>query len=262
MIRFRSNGKFIITGEYLVLAGARAFATPLKLGQSMEVDETGNNSKLIWKASDPNGLWFEAEYSLPDVEIIKTSDQAIAEELRKDIILIRRQNPDFLLNNTGYWVNNLLEFDRNWGMGSSSTFLVNLSNWAGVNPFVVHSGCCTGSGYDIACAKSDQPLLYEKHFDQTIIDQVKWNPKFRKNIAFVYLGQKQNTAESITNFGQLDFTDSDIKEISQISEEFWLINYKEDLMELIRDHEYHIGRIVKKTPVQTELFKDFFLAPS
>ena len=257
MIRFRSNGKFLITGEYLVLAGAKALAVPLKLGQTMEVDETGNDGKLVWKAFDPKGLWFEAEFSLPDLQILQSNDQSIASELQRLILLIRKQKPEFLSDNTSYWVKNRLEFDRNWGMGSSSTFMANLSNWAGANPFILNTGCCPGSGYDIACAKSDQPILYEKHFDQTIIDQVRWNPRFRKNVAFVFLGKKQNTNSSIKNFRDLDFTDSDIKEITQISEEFWLINHKEDLMELIRDHEFHIGRIIKKTPIQNQEFSDF-----
>lgn len=257
MIKFRSNGKFLITGEYLVMAGAKALALPLKLGQTMEIDETGQDGKLVWKAYDPNGLWFEADYSLPEIEIVKTNDQTTAEELRRLILLIRSQKPEFLGSKTSFWINNHLEFDKSWGMGSSSTFLVNLSSWAGVNPFILHTGCCPGSGYDIASAKADQAILYEKHFDQTIIDQVRWNPKFKKNIAFVYLGRKQDTSLSIQNFKDLDFTDADIKEISQISEEFWLINHKEDLMELMRDHEFHIGRIINKTPVQNKLFNDF-----
>jgi hypothetical protein len=32
---FYSNGKLLITGEYLVLDGAKAFALPTKFGQSL-----------------------------------------------------------------------------------------------------------------------------------------------------------------------------------------------------------------------------------
>ena len=38
MSRFYSHGKFLLTGEYLVLKGALALALPLKLGQSMTVE--------------------------------------------------------------------------------------------------------------------------------------------------------------------------------------------------------------------------------
>ena len=37
MSRYHSHGKFLLTGEYLVLKGALAMALPLKLGQSLEV---------------------------------------------------------------------------------------------------------------------------------------------------------------------------------------------------------------------------------
>ena len=39
---FYSNGKLLITGEYLVLDGAKAFALPTKFGQNLIV-EKGNN---------------------------------------------------------------------------------------------------------------------------------------------------------------------------------------------------------------------------
>ena len=38
MSRYSSHGKFLLTGEYLVLKGALALALPLKLGQSMTVE--------------------------------------------------------------------------------------------------------------------------------------------------------------------------------------------------------------------------------
>lgn len=38
MNRFYSHGKFLLTGEYLVLEGALALALPLKLGQTMTVE--------------------------------------------------------------------------------------------------------------------------------------------------------------------------------------------------------------------------------
>jgi mevalonate kinase len=37
---FYSNGKLLITGEYLVLDGATAFALPTKIGQNLIVEKT------------------------------------------------------------------------------------------------------------------------------------------------------------------------------------------------------------------------------
>ena len=48
---FKSNGKFLLTGEYLVLKGATALALPLKKGQSLDVEILDGNEGLIhWDA--------------------------------------------------------------------------------------------------------------------------------------------------------------------------------------------------------------------
>ena len=51
-MKIKSNGKFLLTGEYLVLKGATSLALPLKFGQSMEVETLDKNENLIhWDAS-------------------------------------------------------------------------------------------------------------------------------------------------------------------------------------------------------------------
>ena len=48
---FKSNGKFLLTGEYLVLKGATALALPLRLGQSMNVETLDSDEgKIYWDA--------------------------------------------------------------------------------------------------------------------------------------------------------------------------------------------------------------------
>ena len=50
-MNYKSNGKFLLTGEYLVLKGATALALPLKLGQSLDVETLEENENLIyWNA--------------------------------------------------------------------------------------------------------------------------------------------------------------------------------------------------------------------
>src|SRR3970282_2634829 len=56
---FYSNGKLLITGEYLVLDGGKAFALPTKLGQNLIV-ENGANQQISWTSYDADGSkWFE-----------------------------------------------------------------------------------------------------------------------------------------------------------------------------------------------------------
>ena len=53
-----------------------------------------------------------------------------------------------------------LTFDKDWGLGSSSTLISNLSQLARIDPYELNNRVFNGSGYDIACAKSESPLLY------------------------------------------------------------------------------------------------------
>jgi hypothetical protein len=45
--KFYSNGKLLITGEYLVLDGAKALHYQQK-GQNLIIED-GNNNEIIWK---------------------------------------------------------------------------------------------------------------------------------------------------------------------------------------------------------------------
>jgi len=54
MSTFYSNGKLLLTGEYVVLDGALSLAIPTQFGQSLTVKEI-NAPKLIWKSLDKNG---------------------------------------------------------------------------------------------------------------------------------------------------------------------------------------------------------------
>ena len=67
-------------------------------------------------------------------------------------------------------MNTHLEFPRDWGLGSSSTLINNVAQWAQVDPFELHFKVSNGSGYDIACAKRRYPIVYSTQNQiQTII---------------------------------------------------------------------------------------------
>lgn len=58
---FYSNGKLLITGEYVVLDGAIAFALPTKFGQNLVIEE-GENKTIHWTSYDADRtVWFESE---------------------------------------------------------------------------------------------------------------------------------------------------------------------------------------------------------
>ena len=76
-------------------------------------------------------------------------------------------------------------------------------------------------------------------------------------MAFIYLGKKQNTSDSLMNYHNLDFKDQELTRISGITDEFWLVNDEIDLISRIWEHEEIMARILKQIAIQDKLFRDF-----
>ncbi len=128
---FYSNGKLLLTGEYLVIDGAKALAIPTKKGQSLSVKETEGGSQLIWKSwTYESQCWLDVQFSLPNFSIEKTSDEDKSKWLQKLLISVRELNPSFLAKTNSIEVNTHLDFPRDWGLGSSSTLINNVAQWA------------------------------------------------------------------------------------------------------------------------------------
>jgi mevalonate kinase len=65
---FYSNGKLLLTGEYLVLEGATALAVPTKFGQDLSVEKI-KEPQLIWGSFTNTGdCWFEAVLSYQNLD--------------------------------------------------------------------------------------------------------------------------------------------------------------------------------------------------
>ena len=104
MTNYYSNGKLLLTGEYLVLEGAKSLAVPTKFGQDLVV-ETIKEPQLIWGSFSPNGnCWFEAVFEVSKFRLVSctyTSDtqgnaEVIAETLLEILQEARGLNPNFL----------------------------------------------------------------------------------------------------------------------------------------------------------------------
>ena len=158
MSQFQAHGKFLLTGEYLVLKGALALALPLKWGQSMVV-EAFQETSLQWDAHQPDGPWFSVTLNPKTLEIVDCNDQAKAEKLAQILKVVRKLNPTAFEDRLHFETH--LDFNPNWGLGSSSTLIANLARWADVNPYELLKLTFGGSGYDIACATAEQPIYYQ-----------------------------------------------------------------------------------------------------
>jgi len=255
---FKSQAKLLLTGEYLVILGARALALPLKYSQSLTV-KSGNVVNLLdWKALEYDNTWFTAELSLPDLSILKTSSIEIANRLVSFLKAARELDPEFLEEPEGIEVITRTDFDRQWGWGTSSTLISNIADWANVNPFYLHWKVSSGSGYDIACAKAETPIVYSVKNKEAFTTKANISESITDLIYFVYLGKKQDSAKSISPF--LDQTlnfKSEIDKVSEITDRVAQLGSGAEFQRLMKQHEEIISGILGTDTVQKTLFPDF-----
>lgn len=267
MDTFYSNGKLLLTGEYVVLDGATSLAVPTKFGQDLIIEPI-QEPQLIWGSFTNTGkCWFEASFDLPKLRLTSAtfdsnkegSAEFIAETLRDILLEAKRLNPKFLENKQGFIVKTNLTFPQNWGLGSSSTLINNIATWANVNPFTLLWNAFSGSGYDIACASHNSPILYQLKESEPIISEVVFNPNFSDELFFVYLNQKQNSREGIAQYKQhKEEAKTLITEIDSLTQEFLATNSSKNLSKIIIEHEQIISSIIKQQPVKKRLFSDYF----
>lgn len=255
--QYRSNGKLLLSGEYLVLHGAWSLALPTVYGQSLKIREMAQGDTLHWKAMIMDAPWLEFEINPDNWEMIHglAGDEALglirvlraASEIRGD--------QDWL---KGKEAQALVEFDIGWGLGSSSTLISNIAWWAGIDPFLLFRSVSSGSGYDIACARSDKPLLYRREGTDPTIHPVDFNPPFHEQLAFVYLGKKQDSSSSVRNFlNKAMVREKDISTISAISEKFSRAENIDEFEALIGEHEQLLSTILGLPTVKEGIFKDY-----
>ncbi|OSY87477.1 GHMP kinase [Tenacibaculum holothuriorum] len=271
-MQFYSNGKLLLTGEYVVLDGATSLAVPTKFGQDLVIEPI-KEPQLIWGSFTHTGdCWFEASFDLPKLRLTSAtfnsdkegSAEFIAETLRDLLQEAKRLNPDFLSNNNGYIVKTNLTFPRDWGLGSSSTLINNIATWAEVNPFTLLWNAFSGSGYDIACAKHNTPIFYQLEktsttLSQPIVTPLEFKPSFSDELFFVYLNQKQNSRDGIAQYRKNNSNiQQEIKDISELSQEFINATSSKDIDKIIVEHERIISSIIKLNPVKNSLFFGYF----
>ncbi len=254
MHRWSSNGKLLLTGEYLVLRGALALAVPLKLKQSLSV--VNNSIKTLkWKAMIPQGVWFNAEFETGEFNIIETNNSLLSNKLKNILMSVRELSSGFMGDENGFDIVTDVDFNPAYGFGTSSTLIYNIAKWAQVDPYELLELTFGGSGYDIACAGSSSPLLFRRIDNDITVTNVTFNPVFKHNLYFVYLGNKQNSADSIKKFNkQAKVATNDIKRISEISQLIIDAGSIDEFERLITEHEMIMSSILDLPTVKSLKF--------
>ena len=267
MSHYQAHGKFLLTGEYLVLKGALALALPLKLGQSLQVSLADTDThRLHWIAQRPDKPWFSVLFDTDTLEPVTTDDSAKAEKLSSILKAVRQLKPNAFYG-CDIRFNTHLDFDPNWGLGSSSTLIANLARWANVNPYELLKLTFGGSGYDIACATAEGPIYYQVKAKvpepvegpTPTIEPIDFNPSFADHLFFIYQGQKQSSSKEIKAFlakaNPIELQ-KDKEAVSDISRSVPKCQNLDEFGLLMQCHERIIARCIGQEPVQKR-FPDF-----
>lgn len=257
---YYSNGKLLLTGEYVVLDGAKALAVPTKFGQNLVVAE-GNNREIKWTSYDSdNTIWFEDVISFETIKTKGTSDgfNTIKNTLIEILHQAYQQNPTFIDDKNGYVITTQLTFPRLWGLGTSSTLINNIGQWLQIDAFELLRKSFGGSGYDIACAQTNAPLLYSIQNEKQHFEVVDFNPTFKENIHFVYLNQKQSSKAAISNYiNKQHKVHKIISEIDAITQEALRVTEGRDFALLMEKHQAIMSILLETQTVKEKLFPDF-----
>ena len=255
MKSFHSNGKLLISGEYLVLDGALSLALPCKFGQYLNFTEDSNGT-LEWISKDMNDtIWFTAYFEAKTLKVLKTSNYNTVKWVKK---ILEFCNKNSLTNKSLQGkIECKLDFPNNWGLGSSSTLLNNLASLYEVNPYDLHFSTTNGSGYDIACAGSNSAITYQVIENIPEVKKMDWSPVFKDEILFIFLKKKQKSNLEVKRFKELKKDPDLISRISSITKEIIYSKTIEEFEHLLDEHEAITGQYIQSETVKSKYFSDY-----
>ena len=261
---FYSHGKLLLSAEYLVVDGAEALAVPCKFGQDLVVSnlDTKTSAKtfiLKWKSyTVDNKVWFTAVFNIENkkIEILDSSNTETATRLQTILEDALSLNPKAIIQN--FKVETHLEFPQNWGLGSSSTLIANIAQWFKIDAFELFFKSQKGSGYDIACATSETPIIYNRKNLPPTIKEVVFSPPFSDQLFFVHLSEKQDSLKEVTRYHNLDFDrKTECEAFSELTRQMLNCNTLLEFEELINIHEQRLSEILQIPTIKESRFVDY-----
>lgn len=251
---YRANGKLLLTGEYLVLHGATALAVPLNVGQQMTVSINSERKNILWQACYQQQVWFSCELDSSDYSVLATTDPEKSATLIHILQSIRSLKSEFSLE-PGTSFKTTIEANPEWGLGSSSTLLSLLSQLAGVDPFTLNEMVFQGSGFDIACATANGPILYQRGQPA---EPLSLDYPFSEQLFLIYSGRKKKTALEVSTFlKETKVPPNLVDEISRLTHEFALCRDQDEFNLLIRMHEAVVSKLIGRMALKSMFFPDF-----
>lgn len=257
---YYSAGKYLLSGEYLVLDGAKAIGLPCTLGQDMYQWETSGKGRLSWKSFLKDGrLWNSCLIDLNDWSIQESTDTDFANRLVQVLQCCFELSNKEVAVGQDLFFETRLQFESAWGLGSSSTFIANISNYFNINPYQLLEKTFGGSGYDIAAATASKAFVYRRdNPKEPFSEEIELNWPFKDQLFFVYLNEKQNSRTGIKSYRSIKASKTEaIEKVSAISDELMTVKDLSQFQALIDQHEAIISSLMEMPTVKSRLFSDF-----
>lgn len=253
--RIYSPGKLLITSEYFVLDGALALAVPTKLGQELLYSEVEDEkSNVFWTTSVEGKEWFTLEFCYKNWEIIATNDVARAHFILKVLKNVQQLSNAVMQGEHSYVLSSNIEFPADFGLGSSSTLMNNLAEWAQIDAFLLNDISLGGSGYDVAVAQEKSAILYQNNPRQ--IHKVEFKPPFLDDLILIYLNQKQDSREGINAFRSQKKSLILRDKFSEITNDVVKCDDLDTFSELMMLHESMLSNFLNIETVKKKYFED------
>lgn len=190
---------------------------------------------------------------------MKTTNDKQAEYLTKLFKAAVRLNSDFLSKWSGFKVQTKLDFPLTWGLGSSSTLTHLIAKWADINPLLLHFKVSNGSGYDVAAAGVDLPLVYELSEDSVNFTEVDIEWPFVDQLYFVHLNRKQSSEAGLKYYLKNGKNRPQLaKDLSAITKEIVDCTTLDSFERLLKAHEEMVSKSLMLSPMGKEFFSDYW----
>ncbi len=255
MAEYRAPGKIMLTGEYAVLQGATALAFPTKLGQRMQVQQSIDG--LRWTSSDPNGEWFSARWDRKG-QFLESTDRDVANRLIRLLLTAKELNNTF--QPFAFDVVCSLEFPTNWGLGSSSTLIALVAEWADVDAMELFRKSWKGSGYDVAVALENAPIAFRINQN----NNAEWHPisfcpPTPSEWYFVHQNKKQSTYSEIERVKHKHLDVKTHQMLDDINKVVLSRPSCSELIEALSKHEAIMSDFIGKPRMKTQLNTSLFI---
>ncbi len=233
-----SPGKLLLTSEYVVLDGALALAVPTKWGQELHFTQTLDSKHLVhWEAYHQESLWLCCTINYLNWEVIETNDIKASSFVVKVLKLVQQYSARVLKGTDSYHLKTTLQFPADYGLGSSSTLLNNLANWAAIDPYRLNEEALGGSGYDIAVAQEKKPLLYQNRESERVVLIKDLDFAFKNELLFIHLNRKQNSREGIKLYRDKPISVNLVSEFTNITKSVLGAQTLKAFCDLMQRHE-------------------------